>query len=69
MDKVTQNTDINIKEALERLSLPMFFPDDKRMEAYFIVMENGNPVQKVLAEKAVEQYPFGELILAAAEKV
>ena len=58
------SNEIKVKEALERLSLPSFFEDNERMAAYYIIMEQGNSVQKVLAEKAVEQYPFGELSLA-----
>jgi len=59
--------DITVKEALERLSLPTFFDDDKRMEAYYIIMETGNPVQKVLAEKAVSRFPIVEFFPLTAQ--
>ena len=57
MRQMSVAIDINVKEALERLSLPMFFSDMDRLEAYYVVMEHGNPIQKILAEKAVEQFP------------
>ena len=59
--------DISVKEALERLSLPTFFDDDKRMEAYYVVMETGNSVQKVLAEKAVSRFPLVEFFPLTAQ--
>lgn len=59
--------DISVKEALERLSLPTFFNDDQRMEAYYTVMETGNPVQKVLAEKAVSRFPLMEFFPLTAQ--
>ena len=52
--------DISVKEALERLSLPSCFDDNKRITSYFVVMEMGNPIQKIMAEKAVSQYPLEE---------
>ena len=55
--------EMNVKEALERLSLPVFFSDTQRLEAYYVVIEHGNPVQKILAEKAVEQFPLAEQVL------
>ena len=51
---------ISVKEALERLSLPTCFSDNQRITSYFIVMERGNTIQKILAEKAVSQYPLEE---------
>jgi hypothetical protein len=67
MTDATQIDEINVKEALERLSLPGFFSDEARMEAYFIVMEKGNEVQKIVAAKTVEHYPLSENIFATAE--
>ena len=50
--------DISVKEALERLHLPTFFDDEERLAAFFMVNEQGNPIQKVLAEKAICKYPI-----------
>ena len=69
MADATQIDEINVKEALERLSLPGFFNDDARMEAYFIVMEKGNDIQKIVAAKTVEHYPLSENIFASAAGV
>ena len=59
--------DISIKEALERLSLPVFYSDDERMAAYFVIMETGNIVDKVIAEKIVGVYPLEEYLLAQTQ--
>jgi hypothetical protein len=59
--------DMSVKEALERLSLPSFFDDDQRMAAYYVVMEMGNPIQKVMAEKVIGQYPLEEFFALNAE--
>ncbi|MFI5264118.1 MAG: hypothetical protein ACHQM6_06355 [Candidatus Kapaibacterium sp.] len=52
--------DITVKEALDRLSLPAFYTDDERMIAYYVIMESGNLVDKVIAEKIVGVYPLEE---------
>ncbi len=52
--------DFSVKDALERLSLPVFYSDDERMEAYYIIMEFGNSIEKVIAEKVVGVYPLEE---------
>jgi hypothetical protein len=59
--------EINVKEALERLSYPSFFDDEQRIAAYFLVMEIGNPVQKVLAERAVARFPLEEFFAMRAK--
>ena len=61
MKDAVKTDDINVKEALERLSLPNFFNDTQRFEAYYVIMQSGNAVQKILAEKTVEQYPLAEI--------
>jgi hypothetical protein len=61
------NTDISVKEALERLSLPAFYTDDQRMIAYYIIMESGSIVDKVIAEKIVGAYPFEEFSQVRAQ--
>jgi hypothetical protein len=59
--------DMTVKEALERLSLPSFYDDDKRITAYFVIMELGNSIQKIMAEKAVSQYPLEEFFAMRAQ--
>ena len=61
--------DITVNEALERLSLPSCFDDNKRITAYFIVMERGNAIQKIMAEKAVSQYPLEEFFAMRVQTV
>jgi hypothetical protein len=61
--------DISVKEALDRLSLPTCFNDTKRITAYFIVMEKGNAIQKIMAEKAVSQYPLEEFFAMRVQTV
>ena len=61
--------DISVKEALDRLSLPTCFNDNKRITAYFIVMERGNAIQKLMAEKAVAQYPLEEFFAMRVQMV
>ena len=61
--------DISVKEALERLSLPTCFDDNKRIAAYFLVMEKGNLIQRVMAEKAVSQYPLEEFFAMRVQTV
>jgi hypothetical protein len=58
---------ISVKDALERLSLPVFYDDDKRLTAYYIIMEYGNPVEKVMAEKVVGVYPFEQFSLISVQ--
>ncbi|MDP4221270.1 MAG: hypothetical protein Q8916_12325 [Bacteroidota bacterium] len=55
------------KEALERLTLPSIFNDDERIRAYFTVMELGNPVQKIMAEQAIGQYPLEEFFAVSQQ--
>ena len=59
--------DTSVTESLDRLSLPTFFDDGQRMEAYYVVMEMGNPVQKVMAEKVIGQYPLEEFFALDAQ--
>ena len=58
---------ISVKDALERLSLPVFYNDDKRLTAYYVIMEYGNPVEKVMAEKVVGVYPFEQFSLISVQ--
>ena len=50
--------DIHVIEAIDRLSLPAFYTDDQRMMAYYIIMESGNSIQKVIAEKGDRAISF-----------
>ncbi len=59
--------DISIKQALERLSLPAFYTDDERMIAYYVIVESGSIVDKVIAEKIVGVYPFEEFSQVSAK--
>ena len=47
--------DISVKEALERLSLPSCFDDNKRITSYFVVMEMGNPIQKIMSAPLIAE--------------
>ena len=59
--------DISVKQALDRLSLPAFFTEDERMAAYFVIMEFGNYIDKVIAEKIVGVYPLEQFSSARAQ--
>jgi hypothetical protein len=67
INHMENKNDISVKDALDRLSLPAFYNDDERIMAYYIIMESGNPVQKVLAEKAIGEYPLEEFAALGTE--
>ena len=58
---------MNVKEALDRLSLPGFYTDMQRIAAYYIIMELGNSVQKVMADKLIGEYPLEEFFQTNAQ--
>jgi len=60
--------DISVKDALGRLSLPVFYTDEERMTAYFVIMEKGNMIDKVIAEKIVGVYPLEEYLQLRMEE-
>jgi hypothetical protein len=56
----TATNEIDVKDALERLSFPSFFNDEERKQAYYVVMEMGNAVQKIMADNTIAKFPLEE---------